>query len=291
VANKELSSEDRWGLQSDLYALVRKGEVAIDDYLDYLTYFSTEDAFLPLTSIAGHLFHAFLIMEGKRKKEIVSVGKSCFEGVLSRIGYNPVPNEKHTLSILRDQILWYLVLYESDHATEFASSQFELLRKRKEVHPDIIASVVKTGALLGDENVFEWIYQELETSESEHERINLLAALGSIGDRGLMEKARAYTLEKVPARNKFVPITYMAANPYAIPFLWEWYVSHSEELEKLHPIHYERVIASIVPVCGVEYEQEVKTFFQGYPAKKEVAEDVIKLSLERLEVNCRMRKR
>jgi tricorn protease interacting factor F2/3 len=291
VANKELSSEDRWGLQNDLYALVRAGEVAIDDYLDYLTHYSTEDAFLPLTSISGHLFHAFLIMEGKWKETVVSAGRPFLEEILSRIGYNPVKNEKHTLSILRDQILWHLVLYGSERAGQFASSQFALLRAGKEVHPDIVASVMKAGALHGDQSVFEWIIQRLETSESEHERMNLLAALGSFGDRGLMEKARAYTLEKVPARNRFIPITYMSANPKAIPFMWEWYVSLSEELEKLHPIHYERVIASIVPVCGIECEQEVKAFYHDYMTEKELAKDVIRLSLERLKVNREMRKR
>jgi tricorn protease interacting factor F2/3 len=289
VANKELSLEDRWGLQNDLYALVKIGEVAIDDYLDFLAYYSTEDAFLPLTSIAGHLSHAFLIMEGKWKKKILSFGKSFLEGVLSEIGYDPVTNEKQSLSILRDQILWQLVLYESERATEFALDQFALLMRGNDIHPDIVASVMKTGALRGDQSVLEWVKQKLEISESEHERMNLLAALGSFGDRGLMEKALAYSLEKVPARNKFVPITYMAANPHAIPFMWEWYVSHSEELEKLHPIHYERIIACVVPVCGVECEQEVKAFYLDYMAEKEAPEDVIRLSLERLEVNCRMR--
>ncbi|MBN1832693.1 MAG: M1 family metallopeptidase [Deltaproteobacteria bacterium] len=291
AANKELSSEDRWGLQNDLYALVRTGEAALDDYLGFLAYYSTEDAFLSLTSIAGHLFHAFLIMGGKWKKKIVSVGKSFLEGILSKVGYDPVPNETHTLSILRDQILWHLILYGSERATEFCSGQFALLMRGKEIHPDIIASVMKAGALQGDQGVLGWIKRRLETSESEHERMNLLAALGSFGDRGLTEKALAYTLEKVSARNKFVPITYMAANPHAIPFMWEWYVSHLEELEKLHPIHYERIIACIVPVCAIECEQEVKSFYLDYISEKKVAVDVIRLSLERLEVNCRMRKR
>ncbi len=291
VANWELSSEDRWGLQNDLYALVKAGEVAIDDYLGFLDFYSTEDAFLSLTSIADHLFHFFLIMEGEWKKKIISVGRSFLEEVLSKVGCNPVPNEKHTLSILRDQILWHLVLYGSERATEFTSGQFALLMRGQEVHPDIMASVMKAGALHGDQSVFEWVNHRLEASESEHERMNLLAALGSFGDRRLLEKAWAYTLEKVPARNKFVPITHMAANPYAIRFMWEWYVSHLEDLEKLHPIHYERVIACIVPVCAVECEQEVKAFFQDYMTEKDVAKDVIRLSLERLEVNCRMRKR
>ncbi len=291
VANRELSAEDRWGLQNDLYAMVRAGEVAIQDYLGFLAHYSTEDAFLPLTSIAGHLFHAFLIMEDKYKDRVTSVGKPFLEGILSNIDYNPRPNERHTLSILRDQILWHLTLYESERAIEFSLGRFEQLIRGQEVHPDIIASVMKAGALHGDQSVFEWVNQKFETSESEHERMNLLAALGSFGDRGLIEKAWTYTLERVPARNKFVPITHMAANPHAIPFMWEWYVSHLEELEKLHPIHYERIIASIIPVCGIACEQEVKAFYQDYMAEKELAKDVIKLSLERLEVNCGMRKR
>ena len=123
----------------------------------------------------------------------------------------------------------------------------------------------------------------------EHERMNILAALGSFRERALIEKAQQYILDKVPARNKFVPITYMAANPYAIPYMWEWYGSHLEELEKFHPMHYERVIAAVVPLCGLGYEEEIRTFFQDYMSKKEGSKDVIRLSLERLEINSKMR--
>ncbi len=290
VAEKELSPEDRWGLQNDLYALVRTGEVTIDDYLDYLAYYSQEDAYLPLTSIAGHLFHTYLIMNGASKEKIASAGRSFLEGVLSNIGYEPVPDEKHTLSILRDQIIWHLTIYESESVTKFAREKFTSLMQGAKVHPDIMASVMKVGALYGGHDVFEWFVQRLEISESEHERMNLLAALGSFRDKALIERVQAYIMDKVPARNKFVPITYMAANPSAIPFMWSWYVSHTEELEKFHPIHYERVIASIVPVAGIECEQEVKRFFQDYMSKKEPAKDVIRLSLERLEINSKMRK-
>ena len=54
-------------------------------------------------------------------------------------------------------------------------------------------------------------------------------------------------------------------------------------------MHYERVIAAVVPLCGLGGEEEIDSFFQGYMAKKEKAKDVIKLSLERLRINSRMR--
>ena len=81
----------------------------------------------------------------------------------------------------------------------------------------------------------------------------------------------------------------MAANPRAIPYMWEWFVAHFKELEQFHPMHYERVIGSVVPVGGIGKEEEVRDFFAGYMGKTEKAKDVIKLSLERLVINSRMR--
>jgi hypothetical protein len=52
---------------------------------------------------------------------------------------------------------------------------------------------------------------------------------------------------------------------------------------------YERVVASIIPAAGIERADEVKNFFDDYMKQKEKARDVIKLSLEKLEINLRMR--
>jgi aminopeptidase N len=289
VVEKELSPEDRWGLQDDLYALVRSGHVSIDNYLEFLSNYAKEDAFLPLTSVAGNMLHAYLIMQGAKRNKILSTGKPFLERVLADMGFEPEPEERHTLSILRDQLIWHLALYESEDVVEFAVGKFSSLMRGGKVHPDIMKSVMQVGALQGDNSVFEWFTERLGASESEHERMNMLAALGCFKERGLVERAQQYILEKVPARNKFVPITYMAANPHALPYMWEWYFSNLEALEKFHPMHYERVIAALVPLCGLGREEEIDSFFQGYMAKKEKAKDVIKLSLERLKINSRMR--
>ena len=52
---------------------------------------------------------------------------------------------------------------------------------------------------------------------------------------------------------------------------------------------YERVVASIIPTAGMEDPPAVKAFFEDYMQKSDKATDVIKLSLERLEINLRMR--
>jgi tricorn protease interacting factor F2/3 len=289
ILDKTLSSEDRWGVQNDLYATVRSGDASLDEYLDYLSNYENEDAFLPLISIAGNIFQAFLLMDGSQKEKVSSLGKSLIEKTLSRIGFEPSPQEPHTTSILRDRILWQAVLYGSKDAAEFGRNAFNALVRSKPIHPDILKSVMMVGAMIGRDDVFDWFDKQFQSSQSEHERMNILAALGCFRDITQIEKTQQYVLEKVPDRNKFIPIVSLSLNPHAIPIMWDWYVSNLNALEQFHPMLYERVIASIVPVCGMMKAPEVKKFFKSYLKENEKVKDVVNLSLEKLDINLRMR--
>jgi aminopeptidase N len=289
VSRSELSSEDRWGLQNDLYAQVKSGDVSINDYLNFLSNYTNEDDFLPLMGIAENLFHAYLVLENQDRQQIASFGKSFLERVLTHIGYEPDVNEKHTMSILRDRIIYHAALYGSKDIEDVSLIKFTSLMSNETIHPDILRSIMQVGALHGNDKVFDWFDRRFNTSESEHDRMNILVALGCFREKKLIERAQQYILNKVPSRNKFVPIVAMAANPHASPYMWDWYRSKLNNLEQFHPLHYERVIAGIIPVCGLGKEDEVMAFFKNYIKRKSIAKDTIKLSLEKLEINCRMR--
>jgi len=289
VRNKRLPSEDRWGLQNDLYAFVKRGDIPAQDYLDFLTYYENEDAYLPLTSIAHHLFDAYLILEKNLKEKIATMAVNWFETLLATIGYDPNADEENTTSILREQLIWLSSLFGSKSSAEFALKKFNQLMEGYPCHPDIMRSVMQVGALTGNRNVFDWFDRRLQASESEHERMNMLTAVGCFQAGDLIDSALEFVLDKVPARNKFIPVVAMASNPHAMPLLWEWYTGHLEQIEQFHPMLYERVIAAIIPVAGLENVDEVRAFFEDYLQKTDKARDAIKMSLERLEINLRMR--
>ena len=290
VMDKSLTAAGRWGLQNDLYAFVKKGEASLDEYLAFLTHYADEDAFLPLVSIGANLYHAYLVVDDRRRERISSVGTSLFERVISNIGYEPSAGEKHTTSILREQCLWYAAVYGSKPVSDFAEETFSALLQGQKVHPDMMKSIFQVGALRRGEEAFDWFVKRAKASESEHERMNILAALGCFKERALIEKAQQYVLDEVPDRNKFVPIGIMAENAHAMPFMWPWYLSSIERLEQLHPVHYERVLAAIIPWGGLGKAEEVKAFLEEYVGKREKVRDVVRLSLERLKINERMRK-
>jgi hypothetical protein len=137
------------------------------------------------------------------------------------------------------------------------------------------------GLTRGSKNVF--------TIDSEHDRINILTAMGCFQEKETLEKALRFTLETVPDRNKFIPIASAAANPNTGSFLWDWYLTQREALESFHPMLYERVITSIVPICGIGRAEAVHGFFSHYLDTPAAPRDAIRMSLERLDINCRMR--
>jgi tricorn protease interacting factor F2/3 len=289
VLSKTLSQEDRWGLQNDLYGLVKSGLSNVDTYIDFLSCYQREDAFLPMASISANLFHAYLVMGGSRREKIAAAGRSLFERVLSHIGLEPNPSEEHTTSMLRDQLMFQAVLFGSKDVEAFALEQFSSCMQGGIIHPDIMKSVMQTGALHGGAEVFNWFEKRLGAVESEHERMILLTSLASFKAPDLIKVVQQYALDEVPDRNKFVPISHLAVNPYGAPRMWDWYVSNVDALEQMHPMHYERVIQAIVPVCGLGRAGEVQDFFEDYTSRKDLAREVIRMSLEKLRINERMR--
>jgi hypothetical protein len=96
-----LSSQDRWGIQNDMFALVKANHIDSKEYVRFLENFADENEFLPLTSIASNLYQAFIVLKESKRDEIKKFGAEFFEKILLRIGFDPSSQEPVTTSILR----------------------------------------------------------------------------------------------------------------------------------------------------------------------------------------------
>ena len=287
-----LSACDRWGIQDDLYALLKRGDVALPDYLAFVQNYRYEEAYLPLAGLGGNLLHAWLVFEGPERDQISRLALQLLEGALQKIGMEPKPGEALPVSRLRDQVLWQAAWFGSRKARAFGRERFSAFTGGREIHPDILGAVLRTAAMELGGPAFDWFEDRLSRSQSEFERTIVLEAMGCFRDEDTIQRALGYVLERVPARNKFVPVARMATNPYALPLLWDWYVKHFEKIRGFHPLHHERIITYTVPMGGLGRETEVKRFFETNVEKAGcVAGDVVRLSLEWLEVHQRMRAR
>lgn len=291
VKKKILSPRDRFGLHNDMYSFVRSGDYSVDDYLDFLEYYQTEDDYLPLIAMSSNLVHIYKVVESRRER-VSGIGFNAFSEVLKNIGYEPKEGESNKTSNLRSALLMSSFLFNDEGVAAFGLQKFEEYMNGEKVNPDILASTMRIG-LTQKPEAFTWLTNKHEDAEtSEPEKINILAALGHIEEEDLLKNVFEYTLEKVPDRNKIYPVMFLGQNIKAADsgLMWKWYQENIKKLEKLHPMHYERVITSVIGLGGLERYDEMKDFFTKYMDEHPDARDTIKMTLERLEINLKLRK-
>ncbi len=289
VLDGSLQYTDRWGLQNDLFALVRAGRRPLEAYLDFLRFYEKEDQYLPLVSMGSHLQYADSIVQGTSREKTVRIGAELSRKVLALVGMEPREGEPHTRKALRSQMLWQAAGWDVAEAQKFGAARFEALLAGKTVPPDNARSVMQIGAREKGAAALAWFKKRFVDSPSEHERMNILTGMTAFKEWELLEDALDFVLEAVPPRNQFIPIAAATGNPVAAPRMWNWYQQHLGRLEAFHPLLYERVIIGIVPVGGLEHESAVRAFFESYVQQRPNLKDAVELALEYLEINSRLR--
>jgi aminopeptidase N len=289
AAAGDLSPEDRWGLQSDLYELAKNGAEPFQRFLDLVSACTSESEFLPLLGMSENLFEAFHLASPTARDGIRDVAGRLVARALQAIGTAPGPDAPQPLATLRDQLVWQAVCYGDDAVRQATAARFQELRDGGDVHPDLMRSTLQAGAAAGDDRTLDWFIQRLSTSESEHHRMDLVTAMGAFSDAGILEKALAYGVTDVPDRIRFLMVAAAAVNPAGDGVLWQWFQDQRSLLEKGHPLLYERMLISVILGAGLTRPETVRAFFLSYREENGTPTDAIDLALGKLEVNVRFR--
>ncbi|WP_419659857.1 Ape: uncharacterized aminopeptidase [Desulfosarcina variabilis str. Montpellier] len=291
VKAQKLSAMDRWGIQNDLFALVKAGIAPMAHFLDMADNYLTEKAYLPLTSLDSHLFEAFLVLSGDVQSRIAQTATMVTNAALKTLGHLPVADEAPTTAMLRDQLLVHGALLGNTEVLDFLTDQFKAFMGGGIVPADIFRGVMTAGAVMGDTEALDGLIKRFEESTVEHERMTLATALGAFGQRQVLDRALDYVLDNVPDRIRFLPLVAAAGNPAASESLWPWFETHLPRMEAMHPMLFERVVAAFVPGPGLSDAQRTRTFCDALQDKHPRLKDVLALSLERLAVNQAWRER
>ncbi len=294
ISEKAIGGLDRYGVQEDLFALVRRGDINLSYYLDYInTYYQQEDHHLPLRGILKNLSLLNLVVKGPAKDKVREAGKNLTEGILDRIEYVPQADESLTTSALRSGALWNAALFGGQRAVDFSLDQFNRMIKTGEnIHPDIADPVQRTAAYT-DSHSLETLISRFKASESEQERMILSAALGCVQEEN-MQKVIDFVLDEMPPRLQFIPIHTMSANPTLTPYLWDMFRQNQDKLEKLHPIHFEYIVIGVISIGGLTHAQKIKEFFSAYAPEslksyQKYLRETLDMALEVLDVNLKLR--
>ncbi|MBS0013875.1 MAG: M1 family metallopeptidase [Desulfobacterales bacterium] len=289
AAAKTLPAIDRWGLENDLFALTVAGDSDLPAYLDFLEQTESDTDPLPLSAKMGHLHDLMIAADGPGAQAVAAAAARHMQQAFDVLGCSPEKDEPHGRLRVRNNLFWQAAVLGVSGPVSAAGEEFEKLRNQGRVHPDILRGVMQAAAWQGDEKTFSWFVDRMENTDSEQDRLNCLRALGSFRRPELLENALALVLDRVPDKNKFVPVAQMARNPAAIPLLWDWYTGAEKILDHIHPIIHERIITSVVPTGGLDCAEAAAEHFKHRMAENPPAADAIAMALEKLEVNLQIR--
>ncbi|MHA1720417.1 MAG: M1 family metallopeptidase [Promethearchaeota archaeon] len=291
IFDAKIGPEDIFGIENDLFALVRRGDYKLDYYLKFLgDYYKKVDHFLPLHDISNNLGRLYMLLPDRRD-EISKLGKELYEVVLEKIGLIPKEGENVQVTGLRDSLLWGAFTFGSEKITSYCSEKFQDILNGKSVNSDIISSVLKVGAVLNSEAETYFKEQLKDEKVSEGEKIRIISALACIKDKKKLEDLLEFNFKEIPKKNRFIIIGGITRNAEAQSWMWEWYMKNFQRIMKEFPLmHVARAIIMLVPTFGIGHEDEAKQFFEPLMKQIPMATDTIRMALEGLEIYSKFKK-
>lgn len=284
IEENTLSPEDSYGVECDLYEFMLTGRISLEQYLGSMPAFIGQSDFLPSMSLIDHMESLIFVLPEKQKTQVEGYLKQYLEFLITELGLEVRDSEKHSSSVLRDRALPLWMKYNSANQQNKIQNMIKALFAGKKTAPDLQKGLLQAAAISMAPQLRKFIDTGFENLESEHQRMNQIAALGYFKEPEDLSWAYEFALKRVPARNRYLPFAGFSQNRDALSSLWDFYIHNEAEITELHPVHFERIAASLAVSCGLHLGEPVKTYFETFIKEKKLARDVISLSLEKLAV-------
>ena len=166
IHDHTLSPQDRFNIQTDIYALARAGYIGYVNYLKLLHYaYKHEDNLTVWKSILRQLTELSSIFDYAQLNNTKSLYQSYICNLLSnlktKLTWDPSPNEGMQLTMLRSLILTHMGINGDNKTRDEAHKRFEknfIQNSQYDlINPNIRAAIYLTVAKTGNQQTFDQI--------------------------------------------------------------------------------------------------------------------------------------
>ncbi|CAF1131754.1 unnamed protein product [Adineta steineri] len=309
IQNHTLSPQDRFNIQTDVYALARAGHLGYVDYLKLLRYaYKYEDNLTVWKSIIRQLTELSSIFEYAQlnNTKILYQSYVCdlLSNIYNKIGWDALPNEDSQIPMLRSLILIYMGINAYDQTRIEAHKRFENFSMQNNdyhlINPNIRAAIYLTVAKTGNQQTFDQLKSLYLKADTQEERIRLLTALCRFDDEYFQRQALIFIWNTTAVR-KQDHLTGFASlaqhNRQGCEMCWTYMQNNWNKIESIYGRHDSHLVHFIETVPGLfiskERAEEVQKFYANYPnpylerSVKKVLEQIRirRLVLERHELS------
>jgi tricorn protease interacting factor F2/3 len=290
IRTKSLSVADRWGLNSDFWALCNIAEKKVNEYLDFLEYYSEEESYIILSEIFASIRKLDrLLTEEKfwisKKEKIVNKLLPPYKKILEKTGINPKNDEEMEITLQRSTALGFCIFAGDKEVTS------ELLSKyaRKDVPMNIADSVYHAVAINGNEKDFNEMIKNYKSEKDLERKTKLLVALYSFTQKEIIKNALDFSISK-NVRTQDIRYIFgsVVSNPNMSEPIKKWFESNYDKLVKYQTSHFifETILeAYILSQRDLKTKKECESFMK----KNKISYEMIKRNaLEILDMNIKL---
>lgn len=275
-----LSARERLATADALHAAFESAALKASEVFPYLDRLATDTrrrvAVAPMDLL--EFARDYLAAEAWRE-EVEAYGRTLYTPVLQRLGWKARDEDDGEVKLLRASVIDFLANVGGDASVRERAAKLgrDVLGIGADgelnpdaVSPDLLGTALATAVQEGGEPVFEVALERFEQTEDANLRYRLLAALSSVRDPQLSERALQLALSPKLRRNEsLVPVARQMRDSSTRARAWRWLKEHFDALSERVPATRAGRLASFPSVfCSEERAQEARAFFE--PKVKEL---------------------
>ncbi len=290
ISSLTLPAQDRLGLQSDAYALVKAGRIPASAYLNLVEAYSNEDD----ASVAGDLAASLNALDNLLSAEdfhtaYQAFGRRVFKPIGDRAGWDPRPEEGHRDALLRATSLAQLGHFEDDETLGEARRRFDgYVEDPSSLSADLRVAAFSMSAQRGDRDLYETMWELEKRATLHEERLRFLRALSNFPDPELIQETLNRSLDEdhIRSQDTISVMVATASNPNGRELAWRFLKDNWDELDRRYGeggFAIMRLVSIASVFTTAEKREEVREFFDSHPVQS--AERTIRQVLERMSNN------
>jgi len=291
IKEGKLSSIDAWGVENDLFVFIRTGSKAVEDYLDFVNNYCLEADYPLNFGIASHLAWLYGMLFGTQKfSALEEVATKYFRGVMKRVGWRTLPNERSTTTLFRDVAIRNLGMLNDKETIDRAATLFNcFIAGGKGIDLDIRSAVYFLAAWTGGKSTFNKLVALYKSETIPDEKIRLLQSLALFKTDRLVKMALDFSLSKeVKLQDSSIIPQFVTMNPIGKNGLWRWIRMNWKHLmERYAPGTnvLPRYISNLSDESSTKVRKEIERFFNDKQNMREDIKRALRETLERIDAN------
>lgn len=269
-----LSARERLATADALHAALDSAALKASEVFPYLDRLATDTrrrvAVAPMDVL--EFARDYLATEAWRD-QVEAYARALYTPVLQRLGWEAQAEDDGETKLLRASVIGFLADVGRDASVRERAAKLgrELLGigaegelKRDAVPPDLLGTVLAMAVQEGGEPVFDAVLEHFEQAEDADLRYRLLAALSSVRDPELSDRALQLVLSPKLRRNEvLVPLVRQMRDARTRARAWRWLKAHFDALSERVPRTRAGRLASLPSVfCSKERARDAQAFFE-----------------------------